>query len=305
MSEHSPVPTRRELIANGARDLSSVGVENARLEAERLVAHALGVSRHLLALTGEEPLAPAQAQAVEDLLLRRISGEPLQHIEGTVQFRDLVLLSDRRALIPRPETEQLVEQVIRWAHGRKAELAATAEDGSHRPLDAVLDIGTGSGAIALALVSEGTTARAVGLDISATALDQARENRSGAGIVEAVDLRLCGASPYEALLPDESFDAIISNPPYVRSTDLQGLATEVRDHDPHVALAGGADGLEVVREVVRGARDRLRVGGALFLEFGAEQGDAVRDILGSAGPWMVVEIRRDLAGRDRFAVATV
>ena len=305
MTELFRGPTRRELIASGARELSSAGVESARLEAERLLAHALGVARASLAMTDDDPLSPAQVGAVGDLLARRMSGEPLQHIEGTVQFRDLVLLADRRALIPRPETEQLVEQAVRWARDRKQDREETPGFGSSPPVDTVLDIGTGSGAIALALVSEGTAARAVGLDISSAALDQARENRALAGLVDVVDLRLCGANPYEALLTDERFDAIISNPPYIRDAELQGLATEVRVHDPRTALAGGTDGLEVVRTVMNGAPDWLRAGGALFLEIGADQGDAVREHLRSAGSWEVIEIRRDLSGRDRFAVASV
>ncbi len=305
MTDPSRVPTRRELIASGARDLASAGVESARLEAERLMAHAIGVARAGLTLTNDELLTPAQVRAVGDLLLRRMSGEPLQHIEGTVQFRDLELLADRRALIPRPETEQLVEQVVRWARDRKQDRGETPGIGSPPPVDTVLDIGTGSGAIALALVSEGTAARAVGLDISSAALDQARENRARAGLVGIVELRQCGTSPYEALLADEKFDAIISNPPYISDEDLEGLATEVRVHDPRAALAGGADGLEVVRKVIQGAPARLRAGGALFLEIGADQGDTVREILRSAGSWEAIEIRRDLSGRDRFAVASV
>jgi len=299
------VRTRREAIARGVLKLSSVGVDSARLESERLTAHALGVSRDFLALTGDEPLTPGQALAVEALLLRRISGEPLQHIEGTVQFRDLVLLADGRALIPRPETEQLVDQVICWARDRTPRPAAPHDSAGRCPLDTILDIGTGSGAIALSLVFEETAMKAVGLDISVAALEQARENRAEAGLANAVDLRSCGANPYDALLPDESFDAIISNPPYITQADLEGLATEVRLHDPHVALAGGADGLDVVRTVIQGAHEKLRAGGALFLEIGAAQGDAVRGILRSSAPWAVIDIRRDLTGRDRFAVATV
>ena len=297
--------TRRELVARAFLKLSSVGLESARLESERLTAHALGVSREHLALTGDEPLTPGQTGAVEALLLRRASGEPLQHIEGTVQFRDLELLADRRALIPRPETEQLVEQVICWARDRPPRSAAQQDSDGHRPLDTILDIGTGSGAIALSLVFEGAAMKAVGLDISEAALEQARENRARAGLADAVEFRSCGTDPYAALLPTERFDAIISNPPYIAEADLEELATEVRKHDPYVALAGGVDGLDMVRTVVQGARERLRAGVALFLEIGAEQGEAVRGILGSSAPWAVIDIRHDLAGRDRFAIATV
>jgi release factor glutamine methyltransferase len=297
--------TRREAVARAFLKLSSVGVESARLEAERLTAHALGLSRDLLAFTGDEPLTPGEALAVESLLLRRFSGEPLQHIEGTVQFRELELLADRRALIPRPETEQLVEQVICWVRGRAPGSSSLRDSNGHRPLDAILDIGTGSGAIALSLVTEGAAVKAVGLDISEAALEQARENRARAGLADAVEFRSCGTDPYSALLPAEDFDAIISNPPYVSEADLEGLAAEVRMYDPHVALAGGADGLQMVRTVAQGAHQRLRPGGALFLEIGAEQGEAVRRILRSSAPWAVIDIRRDLAGRDRFAVARV
>jgi len=298
-------PTRRERIASATRELSFAGVDSAHLEAERLVAHALGLSRDRLFLTAEDTITPAQGRAVDGLLSRRLSGEPLQHIEGTVQFRDLVLASDGRALIPRPETEQLVEHVVSWACGRSADLVTTPGIDGRPLVDTILDVGTGSGAIALALVAEGVTARAIGLDVSPAALDQARENRAAAGLDGAVELRPCGSMPYEALLPGESFDAIVSNPPYITTAELQGLATEVRSHDPLVALAGGTDGLTVVRQVICGAHERLRAGGSLFLEIGAEQGDAVREILSSSGPWRAIEIRPDLAGRDRFAVALV
>lgn len=305
MTGSSAVPSRRSVTALGARRLSSVGVDSPRLESERLTAHALDISRDSLALTGDEPLTPAQETAVEELLRRRMSGEPLQHIEGTVEFRDLVLLADRRALIPRPETEQLVGQVIRWAHDRESRRAAGSQAQGCPPLGMILDVGTGSGAIALSLVAEGTAGGAVGLDISDAALEQARENRATAGLADMVDLRSCGAEPYEALLPDERFDAIISNPPYISEAHLEGLASEVREHDPRVALAGGVDGLEVIRAVIHGAREKLLPGGSLWLEIGAEQGDAVRAILRSSAPWAEIQIRPDLAGRDRFAVAMV
>ncbi len=303
MRDLTPVLTRRDAIDTGAGELSASGVEHPRLEAERLVAHALCIPRHQLALSGEEPISRGQDLLIREFLTRRAAGEPLQHIEGTVEFRDLVLLADRRALIPRPETEQLVDQVAAWAHERVAGRPDHPGDDIRAPLEVILDVGTGGGAIAFALVSEGVAARAVGLDVSEAALEQARENRARLRLEDVVDLRRCEDSIYDALPADDRFDAIISNPPYIRDEDLAGLATEVRAYDPPVALAGGADGLAVVRAVCRGAAGRLREGGALFLEIAADQGEAVRDILESDGPWRAIDIRRDFGGRDRFAIA--
>ena len=152
-------------------------------------------------------------------------------------------------------------------------------------------------------VSEGWAERALGLDLSDAALEQARVNRTRVSGGDGLELRKCGSNPYEALRSVERFDAIVSNPPYIRSADLAGLAPEVRLHDPVEALVGGEDGLAVIRRVARGAFRFLVPGGGLFLEIGCGQGDAVREILDTAGPWKAVEIRPDDAGRDRFAIA--
>lgn len=305
MTGPTPVRSRRHAVEQGEAELSASGVESPRLEAERLVAHAIGIPRHRLALSGDEPLSRAEAVLIRRLVARRIAGEPLQHIEGTVEFRDLVLVADRRALIPRPETEQLVEQVASWALRRSTGRSDPSGGDVSPPLEAVLDVCTGSGAIAFALVSEGIAARATGLDISEAALEQARENRARLRLEGVVDLRRCGNSIYDALSPGDRFDAIVSNPPYIRDEEIAGLAREVGAYDPEVALAGGPDGLFVLRTVIGGAAARLRERGTLFLEIGANQGEAVRTVLESRGPWKSIEIRRDLAGRDRFAIARI
>jgi release factor glutamine methyltransferase len=178
------------------------------------------------------------------------------------------------------------------------------ETGPEPPLGAVLDVGTGSGAIALALLVEGVARRAIGLDRSREALAQAAENRDRAGIPpERFELRSCGPDPWEVISPGERFDAVVSNPPYVRDAEIAALAPEVREHEPRAALSGGPDGLAVVRIVVRRARERLAAGGALFLEVGADQGEAVSELLQASGEWRTVEILRDLAGRDRYVRA--
>lgn len=261
------------------------------MEAERLVALATGLERAALVTDRPSRLTPEEAGRLARALSRRLSGEPLQHIEGTVDFRELTLRADRRALIPRPETEQLVERIAAWVAARA-------------PLPLALDIGTGSGAIALALVTEGIVERAVGLDISADALEQAAENRTRVGLSEdRLDLRLVERSAWSAVHGEERFDLVVSNPPYVAERDWESLPREVRDHEPATALAGGAEGLEVLRHVIGGAAAHLQPRGALFMEIGEGQGDSVRVLLESSGEWGDVRVLRDLAGRDRFVRA--
>lgn len=292
-----PGPRRREALRGIAGELEAGGVRSPRVEAERLVAHALRISRGRLLAELDERMDPESAGRLARLVRRRLAGEPLQYIEGTVQFRELELLADPRALIPRPETEQLVERVARWARTRAGPRDVAALLGS------VLDVGTGSGAIALSLVSERVAARAVGLDVSAEALVQAAENRQRVGLGDRVQLRLVAGSPWTALDPGERFDAIVSNPPYVPDAVWESLPREIREHEPREALAGGEDGLELVREVVAGAGRHLEPGGALFLEIGEDQGESVTRLFRSVDGWGVPEVLEDLSDRDRFVQA--
>jgi len=295
-----PPVTVARALAEARRRLEEASVESASLEAARLLAFALDLEANVRILERDRPLTGDQEYHLASLLDRRMAGEPLQHIEGTVAFRDLVLRCDGRALIPRPETEQLVDLVSMWARARAR---SAAPHGPTPPISSALDIGTGSGAIALALLSEHIADRALGIDVSAEALALARENRHLTGLEDRFDIRACGPDPYAALERDMRFDLIVSNPPYVRDAEIADLQPEVRWHEPRTALAGGADGLDVIRRIVRGARDRLASTGALFLEVGAGQGILVADLLGEAGPWSAVTVRADLAGRDRFVVA--
>ena len=329
-------PTRREALEGITRELEAVPVESARVEAERLLALAVGVKRPELLLALDLPLESNEALRLARSTRRRVAGEPLQHIEATVQFRDLVLLADARALVPRPETEQLVDRIAIWARGRATGDEAAdgpgdreAQDrGSARPverpksvgeptgasageegvgceaiLSSALDIGTGSAAIALSLVREGIVRRVVGLDSSAAALEQAAENRTRCGLTEKeVELRAVDRSLWDAVAATERFDVIVSNPPYVTAAEMAELSAEVL-RDPPEALLGGEDGLDVIREIVRGAWYRLAPGGALFLEIGERQGASVKKLLEGAHPWLRVAVEPDLAGKDRFALA--
>lgn len=295
-----PPATVAWALAEARRRLEEASVESASVEAARLLAFALDLETHARILERDRPLTPDQEDRLAGLLDRRTAGEPLQHIEGTVAFRDLVLRCDGRALIPRPETEQLVDLVSMWARARARSAVPL---GTAPPISSALDIGTGSGAIALALLSERIVGRALGIDVSAEALALARENRSLTRLEDRFDIRACGPDPYASLERDMRFDLIVSNPPYVRDAEIEELQPEVRWHEPRTALAGGADGLDVIRRIVRGARDRLEPSGALFLEVGAGQGNLVAELLGEAGPWSAVTVRADLADRDRFVVA--
>jgi release factor glutamine methyltransferase len=300
-----------------ARELETAdedaAVDRPRLEAERLLSHVLDVDRAELARTGDRELTPRQAGRLARVTRRRLAGEPLQHIEGTVAFRELVLLADGRAFIPRPETEQLVGEVKRWARDRPSDGGVRTvgrredrEDEGEPPLRDALDVGTGSGAIALSLVAEGIARRAVGLDVSPDALMQAAANRGGAGLSEEqVEFRIASRPLWSSVSREERFDVIVSNPPYITDEELEDLPAQIVEHEPREALAGGPDGLGVIREIAEGAHAYLRTGGALFLEIGADQGRAVERLLREAGPWGSVEIGKDLSGRPRFVRAQV
>ena len=302
-----PGPSRSEVIEGLAAELQTGGIEGARHEAERLVAHALGVSRTDLLLHANLVIQPEQAGHIARIARRRLSGVPLQHIEGTAAFRDLVLVCDGRALVPRPETEQLVQLVVDWARGAGGSggvrRVLRREETRQPRLEVALDIGTGSGAIALSLLQEGIVGRAVAVDVSTRALDQAEENASALDLGDRVEFRQVGESPWEVIESGETFDVIVSNPPYVEDSVVPTLPTEVRDYDPHEALAGGVDGLDVVRRIVASAAAHLRPGGGLFLEVGAGQSEAVLRLLEQDAAWKAVRVCPDMAGRERFVVA--
>ena len=282
------------MILWSAEYLAGKGVERARLDGEHLLAHALGLERLDLYLQYDRPLTPEELDAFRPLVKRRARREPLQYILGNQPFRELDLAVDGRVLVPRPETEALVEEVLKWARGR------AEKDETGGGLDA-LDVGTGTGAIALSLALEGPFARVVATDVSTGALEVAAANRGAAGLDERVELRT--GADFQPLGEDERFDAIVSNPPYVAETERRGLEPEVLEWEPEGALFAGPDGLDVIRRLVAGAPRRLREGGLLALEVGAGQARAVEGLLEGMGGWQGVTVRADLAGRERIVMA--
>ena len=277
-----------ELTRLAAEHLAGRGVEEARLDAELLLAHVLEVRRLDLYLQFERPLEPQEIDQYREAVRRRASREPLQYITGEAAFRELVLKVDPRVLIPRPETEVLVGEVLTWARGRAGPCVA-------------LDLGTGSGAIALSLLGEGPFQRVVATDVSADALAVARENAAQCEAGDRLDLR--EGPLYTVVGGAEQFDVIVTNPPYVPESDRQTLMPEVLEHEPAVALFGGEDGLGVVREVVAGATRHLEPGGLLAMELDPDQTSAVVELLEKEG-FGSPRVVNDLTGRARVVLAT-
>lgn len=277
------------LVLWSADYLSGKGIDSGRLDAEHLLAHVLGLGRLQLYLQFERPLTPPELDVFRPLLKRRAAREPLQYILGHQPFRELDLAVEPGVLIPRPETEVLVGEILAWARS----------EGLEAPV--MLDVGAGSGAIALSLAHEGYNTHIVAVELSEAALEVARRNRDSAGLTEKVDLR--GGSLFEPLGENERFDVIASNPPYVAEVDEAGLEPEVRDWEPREALFAGADGLDVVRRIVAGARAHLKDRGLLALEVGAGQTAEVVELLRATGEYEDVRVVRDYAGRQRFVLA--
>ena len=264
-----------EVVRRTAARLETDGLLTARLDAELIVAHVLELTRAELALERGRVVTDAEAERVAKLTARRAAREPLQYVLGEWGFRRLTLTVDGRALIPRPETETVVERCLALLAGADA--------------PRVLDVGTGSGAIALAIADEHPGAAVTGIDVSAEALSLARENAARTGVaVELLQVDLLGG------LPGSDWDLVVSNPPYVRPDEAATLAPEVVDWEPHVALFDGGH----TETLVRDAAAVLRRGGALVLESYDERARAVAGLLERAG-FEQVAVTRDLAGRDR------
>lgn len=294
-------PRPLELTRLAAEHLAAKGVEDARLDAELLLAHVLGIRRLDLYLQFERPLEPPEVEAYREAVRRRAAREPLQYITGEVEFRELTLAVDPRVLIPRPETEVLVGEVLTWvrdeAGGRGAPRGAGVAAGS---AGRVLDLGTGSGAIVLSLLAEGPFEGAVATDTSADALEVAAANAERHGLAERLELR--HGSLWDPIGIGEEFRVIVANPPYVAEGDGAELAPEVRDHEPASALFAGPDGLGVIREIVAGAAPHLTAGGLLALEVGLGQAGEVVELLRGAG-FTGPRIAQDLTGRQRIVRA--
>lgn len=273
-----------EIIKRSAEFLAGKGVESARLNAELLIGHALGLKRMQLYLQFERPLTELELEKIRPLVRRRGQREPLQHILGETEFHGLRLKTDRRALIPRPETELLIELII-------ARMVA--------PPARILDLGTGSGAIALTLAQHYPEAQLVATDTSGEALALARENAARSGLEGRVRWL---EYDWFAGLSGETFDLIVSNPPYLSEAEVAAAAPEVRDHEPRAALTPGGDGSTALAAILASAGAHLAAGGLLALETGIAQHAGLLAAAAQHG-FVAAESKPDLTGRDRYVFA--
>jgi release factor glutamine methyltransferase len=270
-----------------AAKFRACGIESPELDARILIGHALGIDHAALAAAASRALNATEQQAIATLAHRRVAREPVARIVGTKEFWSLTLRISTATLVPRPETETVVEVALGAVNQRGAR---------SRPLR-IADLGTGSGAILLALLSELSLARGVGTDVSTAALTVARDNAKQLGLSGA---RFVACDIAAALRGP--FDLIVSNPPYIASADIAGLAPEVRDFDPRAALDGGTDGLAFYRAIAAAAPALLVPGGALIVELGAGQAQKVAALFAAAGLAPAAP-RHDLHGVPRALCA--
>ena len=283
-----------DALRAAAPRLRASGSRSPRLDAELLLAHALGVPRAELFRDPGRALRPVEAARFDELISRRVAREPVAYILGRRAFRTIDLEVTPEVLIPRPETETLVEVALEAL----AAMPIAGPDPEDEPL--ALDVGTGSGCVALALASEDPFVRLVAADVDPGALAVARRNGARLGLARRVEFVL---SDLFADVGERPFDLIVSNPPYIPADEYVALEPNVRDYEPRLALYGGVDGLDFYRRLIPGAALLLRPGGTLALEVGALQADDVAGIIEAAGAYGAPERRSDLSGVIRVVFA--
>jgi release factor glutamine methyltransferase len=323
-----------EAIQKSAEFLAKKGVDSPRQQAELLLAHLLKMPRMKLYLNFERTLTAAETDALRDLVKRRGRREPLQHITGSTSFCGLEIAVNRHTLVPRPETELLAESGWKFLAGlaaeserqsptRREEGESLAHAGPEAGAPIALDLGTGSGCLAIALATKCPSARIVATDISADALALAKQNAARHKVAERIEfiqgdgfaaLHSEGRVPRAPNRQDENggsqssplrkFDLIISNPPYIPSAEIATLQPEVRDFDPRAALDGGVDGLDFYRLMASEAMAFLKPGGRIMLELGDGQARAIRKIF-EAEKWIVEAVMEDYSQRERILIAKI
>jgi len=272
-------------LRTAAEKLDQAGIAEPRREAASLLAFILKTDRAFLIAHPEHELTADRSILYKSVVKRRANREPFQHIVGRQEFYGLDFLVTPDVLVPRPETELLVEIAL--------QKLAQVDDVRF------LEIGVGSGCISVSILHHLPEATSLAVDLSRPALGIALRNAESLGV--ASRLQLLESNVYESV-PEENFSAILSNPPYIPAADIGNLQPEVRDFDPHIALTDGGDGLAIIRTIIDGAAARLRANGLLLIEIGQGQAADVRDLL-SGGPWTDVDFAPDLQGNPRVAVA--
>ena len=277
-----------EVIQKSSEFLAKKGVESPRLQTELLLAHVLKLPRMKLYLNFERALTDAEADTLREMVKWRGQRKPLQHIVGSTSFCGLEIAVNPHVLVPRPETELLGEAGWQFLLTLNSQLSTA------------LDFGTGSGCIAIALAMKCPAARITATDVSEEALTVARQNAARHGVTDRISFAL--GDGFAALPANARFNLIISNPPYIPTADIASLEPEVRDFDPHSALAAGTDGLDFFRRLAAEAPERLQPGGKIMLEFGDGQANAVQKEFESQ-KWIVEAVRDDYTQRQRILIA--
>lgn len=278
-----------ELIQKTTSFFEKKGVDEPRLQIELLLAHVLGIKRIQLYLQFERELTEKELEPLREMVRRRAEREPLQYILGKTEFFGLEFKTDRRALIPRRETEHLVETALGFFPDKNAML-----DG--------IDLGTGAGVLAITLAIHLPESRWTAIDASAEALALASENASRHGVGDRI--HWVEGSWWEKTGLADKFDLIVSNPPYIRAADLQNLAPELREHEPLAAFGGEDDGLAAYHAILVGTRDHAKPGARLAMEIGFDQAPALADLLPRHG-WKLDACVKDLQGHDRIITASL
>jgi release factor glutamine methyltransferase len=283
----------REALVKARVFFADAGLENASLDAEVLLMHLLGIERAGLYMRFDYVLTLEEAKAYRCLIERRVKGEPVAYLTGHKEFMGMDFIVNPAVLVPRPETEILVERALKFLEGKPGEELL------------VLDIGTGSGAIAVSMARMNSRLRVYAVDCSRDALVLAQHNAAIHGVAGRIhffhgDLLY----PLSNLALEGKADLIAANLPYVPSGDISGLPVDVRSYEPQIALNGGLDGLDIYRRLLSGAGDLLKSGGLLMLEIGPGQADVlVQEITGMGMVWCCGEIVFDYAGRERVVLA--
>jgi release factor glutamine methyltransferase len=282
----------RGAVLWGAQVLSDAGIKNQRLDAEVLLRHVLKMEKEQLYVNGDAPIGARQEAEFRALLSRRSQREPVSYITGQKEFWSLDFFVTPAVLIPRPETELLVEVALQYIERLRSGSSVK-----------VLDLGTGSGAIAVSLAKDHGATEIVAVDISPVALDLARVNAMRHGVADRIRF-LPGDlfAPVKASL--EAFDLIVSNPPYIRTGELSMLAPEIREWEPTIALDGGVDGADTYRRIIGEGHRYLTPGGSIVLEFGADMGRDVADLFLHSDCYGPPAVCQDYAGKDRVIAAT-
>lgn len=292
----------KEIIKIGENQLAASGVQDAAIDAKELYCYLMGIDRMRLMLRWQDILQDNQCEEYFQLIEKRAARIPLQHITGVQEFMGLEFKVNENVLIPRQDTETLVEdalEVMRKGTLRGEELPMKAKKSW-----AVLDLCCGSGAIGVSLAANETDAKVTCADVSDAALMVAREN----GSAHAKSVKFVKSDMFDAFkgrLGNKKFDMIISNPPYIKKEVIETLEPEVKDHEPMMALDGGEDGLDFYRIIAQHAEDFLKKEGMLMMEIGHDQMEEVKGLIEASGKYSYVTGLKDLAGRDRIVVAVL